>query len=261
MCKHHQKLQKFYFQSQFLYVKNGPNLSNFFLIEQYHFFVIEIFWHLQFLKQFIFLNDVQFLTTAMHVCKRPKLFFTIVFIGFEHTLPNKWACPFIRQVRVKDGPVKCAKVWDKSVVILYYLHEGILEIKQLVAKSFWNWYVTLCIVCKNFFIPSYFCQSVKNCTITSVKQRKCRLLCIVLTLASIKACAGQNSKQKIHIIHICCSIKHNKTSVVWSSISILVSLKSVQVMVRLHIFRTFSFLAKMLSFLCMKISEKYASGP
>ena len=123
------------------------------------------------------------------------LYHCAVFISFEH----KWW--------------SCAKGWDKSMVILYFLHEGILEIKWLVAKSFWNWYVTLCIVCKNFFIPSYFCQSVKNCTITSVKQRKCRLLCIVLTLASIKACAGQNSKQKIHIIHICCSIKHNKTSV------------------------------------------------
>ena len=140
----------------------------------------------------------------LYMCAKDLNYF-LVFIGFEHTLPNKWACPFIKQVRVKDGSVKCAKVWDKSVVILYYLHEGILEIKQLVAKSFWNWYVTLCIVCKNFFIPSYFCQSVKNCTITLAKQRKCGLLCIVLTFAGIKVGAGHS--KKIYIIHICCQLE------------------------------------------------------
>ena len=93
-------MQNFYFQSQFLYVKNGPNISNFFLIEQYNFFVIEIFWHLQFLKHFFFLNDVQFLTTAMHVCKRPKIFFTIVCIGFEH---KGWSCKVCESVRQKCG--------------------------------------------------------------------------------------------------------------------------------------------------------------
>ena len=40
------------------YVKNYPNLSNFFFIEQYQFrstyFVIDIFCQLQFLKHFIF---------------------------------------------------------------------------------------------------------------------------------------------------------------------------------------------------------------
>ena len=72
----------------------------FFLIEQYNFFVIEIFWHLQFLKHFIFLNDVQFLKTAMHVCKRPKIFFIIVFIGFQH---KGWSCKVCESVRQKCG--------------------------------------------------------------------------------------------------------------------------------------------------------------
>ena len=55
----HQKLLNSDFQNQFsiLQVKNYPDLSHFFFIEQYQFrrtfLIIDIFWQLQFLKHFI----------------------------------------------------------------------------------------------------------------------------------------------------------------------------------------------------------------
>ena len=65
-------------------------------------FVIDIFWKLQFLNHFIFLNDVQFLTTFTQLNARLKNFL------------RGW----LLVLSLKEGLVECATVCVKSEVIL-----------------------------------------------------------------------------------------------------------------------------------------------
>ena len=89
------------FQSQFSMSKMVWIFLNLFFIDKYHcrnrFFVIDIFWKIQFSKHFIFWNDVQFLTTFTQLNTRPKYFLVL---------------------SIKDSPTKCAKVCNQSVVKL-----------------------------------------------------------------------------------------------------------------------------------------------
>ena len=82
------KMAKFWLSKSIFYLKNDPNLSHFFFSEEYHFrstfFVINIFWKLQFLKLFCFLKwcliffDDFYLKTDL---KTQKLFNGLI-VGF-----------------------------------------------------------------------------------------------------------------------------------------------------------------------------------
>ena len=69
-------------------------------------FGIDIFRQLQFLKHFIFQNGSHFLTKFTQVNARPK----------------KKLLDRLLAKHIKEGPVKCATVFDKSWVILIRSH-------------------------------------------------------------------------------------------------------------------------------------------
>ena len=99
--------------STLLYVKNYPNLYKKIFIEKYHFrgtfFVIDIFWKLQFLNHFIFY--FQFLTTFTQVTTRLKNFL------------RRW----LLVLGLKECLVKCATMCPKSEVILIILYDAVTQ--------------------------------------------------------------------------------------------------------------------------------------
>ena len=103
-------MAKFWFSKSIFYVKNYQNLSKKNFIEEYHlwstFFVVDIFWQLQFLNHFIFWNDVKFLMIFTQLTARLKNFL----MGWLLVLG------------LKEGLVECATLCVKSEVILTRMH-------------------------------------------------------------------------------------------------------------------------------------------
>ena len=97
-------MAKFWLSKPIFYVKNYPNHSKFFFIEEYDYkgtlFVKEIFWKLQLLNHFIFLNEVLFLTTFTQLNARLKNFL------------NGW----LLVLGLKKFLVECATSCVKSLV-------------------------------------------------------------------------------------------------------------------------------------------------
>ena len=119
-------MAKFSPSKSIFYVKNYPNLSNFFFIEEYDFrgtpFVIDIFWKLQFLNHFIFYNDVQFLTTFTQVNARLKNFLMgwLLDLGLKECLVE---CATLcidlhkKNTRQNSWAVTIKGVWNNSLRI------------------------------------------------------------------------------------------------------------------------------------------------
>ena len=143
MCNSCQKWQNSDFQSQFSMSKNIRKFLKKRFIEEYDFrgtlFVINIFWRLHFFNNFIFYNNVQFLTTFIQANARLKNFLRgwLLVLGLKRCLVE---CP---TMYVKSEVILTANINRYITVViiivwphLYYIIDFIRNFTPLCASIF-----------------------------------------------------------------------------------------------------------------------------